>query len=76
MASLCLTIDPTPHLRTKKSEDTQRSTHHRHHYNEQVCGGEMGEEEKRNDLCMMKRGGTGDERVVTNSLMGVGWAAT
>jgi hypothetical protein len=36
----------------------------------------MGEEEKRNDLCMMKRGGTGDERVVTNSLMGVGWAAT
>lgn len=35
----------------------------------------MGEEEKQNGQCTMKRGRTGDRRVVRKILMGVAWAA-
>ena len=41
----------------------------RYHYDEQACGGEMGEKEKWKGLCAMRRGETGDVRVVRNSLM-------
>ena len=34
-----------------------------------VCGGQMGEKEKWSSLSIMKRDGTGDLRVVRNSLM-------
>jgi hypothetical protein len=30
---------------------------------------EMGEKEKQKDVCIMKRGGTGDSKVVRNSSM-------
>ena len=39
------------------------------HSEEQVSGGEMEEKEKQKDVGTMKRGRTGDLRVVRNSLM-------
>jgi hypothetical protein len=35
----------------------------RSHYNVQICGGEMGEKKKLNELSTIKREGTGDLRV-------------
>lgn len=40
----------------------------RYHYNEQACGGDLGEKEKQKGLYAMRRGGTGEVRVVRNSL--------
>lgn len=40
-----------------------------HHYDEQECDGEIGVKEKQSSLDSMKRGGTGDLRVVRNGLM-------
>jgi hypothetical protein len=39
------------------------------HYKEQVCGGQMGEKEKQNGLCTVKRGGSGDTGLERNNLM-------
>lgn len=36
----------------------------RHHYNEQICGGELGKIEKQTDEYARERGGTGDGMVV------------
>ena len=41
----------------------------RHHGEEQVSGGEMEEKEKQKDVGTMKRGRTGDRRVMRNSLV-------
>lgn len=49
-----------------KAEDTQRC---RNHQDEQVNGGEMGEEEKQNGVGTMKGGRTGDTRVLRNNMM-------
>ena len=39
------------------------------HYDEQACGGEMGEKEKWSGLCTMKRGGSGDLKTTRNGPM-------
>lgn len=46
------------------------------HYNENLRKREMGEKEKQNSLCTMKRGGPGDRRVVRSSLMWIACTAT
>lgn len=40
-----------------------------HHFDDQMCGGKMGEKEKQSSLYTVKRGGTGDMMMVRNSLM-------
>lgn len=42
----------------------------RRHYNEQVFVREVGEKEKQDGLCSMRRGRTGDSRVARNNLLG------
>jgi hypothetical protein len=41
----------------------------RHHYDDLVSGGQMSEKGKQNGLCTMKKSGTGEAKMVRNSLL-------
>lgn len=68
---VCIFIPSTSKIRVETKESSGRANppwcsvavgrrQPQHHYDEQVCGGQMGEKEKQCGLCGMKRRRTGD----------------